>query len=181
VTDLLGQNKRNAEKKRDEAREYFYKMCEQFALDPNAECNPELRHIKQALADNKELEEFKAFFENYDPDKTEQVMLWLSQADMKGLPEAIREQAMTLVTCGIKYVAGDKWRPIETAPKDGRQIIIADFTIGRRHQVIASWNGLKGCWCTVRQSLGQFLDYSHWQPLPNPPTSEQTDLSTDNC
>ena len=61
------------------------------------------------------------------------------------------------------------WQPIETAPKDGRQIIIADFTIGRTHQVIASWNSLKGCWCTVRHNLGQFLDYSHWQPLAEPP------------
>lgn len=64
-----------------------------------------------------------------------------------------------------------EWQPIETAPKDGNVIILADH----RGRVVAS------CWTGDEEYPWEFLDGSdttngwdahrptHWQPLPEPP------------
>lgn len=55
-----------------------------------------------------------------------------------------------------------EWQPIETAPKDGRDILVMDgdwLTIGW-------WSGEE--WC--RQDLHLSLSNpTHWMPLPEPP------------
>jgi hypothetical protein len=60
----------------------------------------------------------------------------------------------------------DRWRLIETAPKDGTTVLV-----GRWDQKVATiysdhWAEDPGCWC---DSSGSFLP-THWMPLPDPPT-----------
>lgn len=65
------------------------------------------------------------------------------------------------------------WRPIETAPRDGTDILAA----GRYGPIrVARWDekapslysGVPGSW---RANVYTFveLELTHWQPLPNPP------------
>lgn len=67
-----------------------------------------------------------------------------------------------------------KWQPIETAPKDGTEILIVERN-GRRR--VAKWLepwGSKGDWY-VQVSTGDdhypTIEVIGWQPLPSPPIS----------
>lgn len=64
----------------------------------------------------------------------------------------------------------EDWRPIETAPKDGTSILLA--TAGKPGVDLLEWKGGKrGGWTTECGSF-QYGDgiFTHWQPLPTPPT-----------
>lgn len=66
--------------------------------------------------------------------------------------------------------AWPKWRPIETAPKDGTLVIIYD---PRSHRAYAC--GFEfGIWQTgVWDSRGP-VSPTHWLPLPPPPEGDAT-------
>ncbi len=71
-------------------------------------------------------------------------------------------------------VFGDIWRPIETAPKDGRRILL---TWCRLQHAKNSWGTVRiGKWSGSQWALdmaGHFrLDCTHWMPLPEPPQPE---------
>jgi hypothetical protein len=67
------------------------------------------------------------------------------------------------------------WQPIETAPKDGTQILIFSRAEGR---AIASFSHIDADG-TVWWKSGEFPDYSsgatHWLPLPKGPSEEVAD------
>lgn len=62
----------------------------------------------------------------------------------------------------------DEWQPIETAPKDGTEIVAHDSKTGRSHVT----------WCVLRHwhdpddhyysEASDFIP-THWMPLPPPP------------
>ena len=72
------------------------------------------------------------------------------------------------------------WQPIETAPRDGTLVLLA----GKWH-VGDDWHMLTACWTTLlsvdaqKSDYGWFsdvmslelwkADFTHWQPLPDPP------------
>lgn len=60
-----------------------------------------------------------------------------------------------------------KWQPIETAPKDGTQLLLT--CVGWAEPVVAHWNA--GAW-----DDGDYCDYmtglTHWMPLPPPPAGD---------
>ncbi len=62
------------------------------------------------------------------------------------------------------------WQPIETAPKDGRNIFIfipQEFNTG----IYTAWWS-RDHWCSIDSSwIGRDLP-THWMPLPNPPLKE---------
>lgn len=73
------------------------------------------------------------------------------------------------------------WRPIATAPKDGRQILVC----GPETQHVVYWDrtALGERWCLVTSTVAWkqrdtqttvvFEDYlTHWQPLPALPASD---------
>ena len=63
-----------------------------------------------------------------------------------------------------------KWRPIETAPKDGTQIIIAvadaddEFEPGW-----AFWSERFNNWMIPTTARGYEMYPTHWMPMPEPP------------
>jgi len=69
------------------------------------------------------------------------------------------------------------WQPIETAPKDGRELLVGRFAFGRNWQCVSSWRGPSrgehdypygdNAW---RDSNGRHLAGTHWMPLPEPPS-----------
>ena len=59
-----------------------------------------------------------------------------------------------------------EWQPIETAPRDGKLIVV--YTKGIID--IAFWNGPLEYWATF--AFYQSKRPTHWMPLPEPPEEE---------
>lgn len=58
----------------------------------------------------------------------------------------------------------DKWQPIDTAPKDGTEILTYAYTNMR----VALWDDYTRDWrCNVHSFVQ--INPSHWMPLPPPP------------
>lgn len=75
-----------------------------------------------------------------------------------------------------------KWQLIETAPKDGRTILIFGkpdnlvineselLTFKQEAIYTAAWDEMDGAFCLSGGSwLGPFVDPTHWMPLPKLP------------
>lgn len=64
-----------------------------------------------------------------------------------------------------------KWRPIESAPMDGREIFILCAASGNAY--VASWEeGDDGGWCHSCSGFALAETPTHWMPIPE--TDEQT-------
>jgi len=62
---------------------------------------------------------------------------------------------------------GANWQPIETAPKDGRWILVARDDM----QGVVWWNKNSDHWALA--PLSYFDRPTHWMPLPQPPQVEK--------
>jgi len=65
-------------------------------------------------------------------------------------------------------VLPSQWQPIETAPKDGTDVLIAEYG----DVAIAHWDRFgRGRWLGPRDNYGQceIMQPTHWLPLPEPP------------
>lgn len=72
-----------------------------------------------------------------------------------------------------------EWQPIETAPKDGTEILAFGLNRGKGpdfHIVVASWTsyGDFGFGWFEDESDLELAFLSHWAPLPPPPTAART-------
>ena len=66
-----------------------------------------------------------------------------------------------------------EWQPIETAPKDGTEIILWESRKG--HRWLAFWH--VDCWVTSGSAEAgnyNFPVFTHWQPLPSPPKEQES-------
>lgn len=69
-----------------------------------------------------------------------------------------------------------EWRPIETAPRDGTEILVfepAKGEYGSQYIAVVSfkeqgWNGPK--WYETLNEEHTVDEPTHWMPLPKPPT-----------
>jgi hypothetical protein len=80
------------------------------------------------------------------------------------------------------------WMTIETAPKDGRSVLIAE-NIGTRWCVaeghyVRKYRQRKGTWYGVRDygddEFSQPYKPTHWQPLPKPPVAALSQSQSPN-
>ena len=100
--------------------------------------------------------------------------------DAKGAlaPHGIGGHARTIIEAFIQHelarrtpepTAVSEWQPIATAPKDGKDILVAASTSLVR---IAFWDAARGgvwsCW-PGREDLTATV--THWQPLPSGPAA----------
>lgn len=77
------------------------------------------------------------------------------------------------------YKALDLWRPIETAPKDGTEIIVSggiwgsdsvscEFEAKFKKSACVSWDdGSFNRWCEVDDKTTYYRP-THWMPMPEP-------------
>lgn len=59
-----------------------------------------------------------------------------------------------------------EWRPIESAPRDGGEILCFARHYGKDVRFVAIWNGVE--WYT---GWGTSIQPTHWKPLDAPPTT----------
>jgi hypothetical protein len=60
------------------------------------------------------------------------------------------------------------WQPIETAPKDGRDVLVCYAVRDGQRVVCGRWLRWQKRWIT---DIG-FVPATHWMPLPAPPPDE---------
>lgn len=76
-----------------------------------------------------------------------------------------------------------EWQPIETAPKDGGDLLLwqpgaeCSIVVGRWQSFTDADTGEQSSWWAPADSLisdvcGSLEDVSHWMPLPSPPQTE---------
>lgn len=63
----------------------------------------------------------------------------------------------------------NKWQPIETAPKDGTNILVYSESIGRMIAWYKFNNYPFGDWVNLRFDI---ISPTHWMPLPEPPKED---------
>jgi len=81
---------------------------------------------------------------------------------------SVAQAALTAITdAGYRIVPG--WQPIETAPKDGTQILAWIGRVGMGHQVLSFYDGR---WREPANGLGLKFDPAAWMPLPAAPGDE---------
>ncbi len=90
---------------------------------------------------------------------------WMKyESDAKRMIELVRKFVAAPPTA-----QAEGWRPIETAPRDGTEVLADTSGLGR---VVVYWDDEESQWGT---GLG-YLDRgapTHWMPLPPPPTSAE--------
>ncbi len=65
-----------------------------------------------------------------------------------------------------------EWQPIETAPKDGTDVLIGWFELpGQKSMTIVFWHSFRKAWCNTWTlfSANAVSQPTHWMPLPEPP------------
>ena len=106
---------------------------------------------------------------------------WLAR-DLKSAKEEVSQWPENIqgYISGVAKTGGEEWQPIETAPKDGRTILIG--AAGPR--VCAAfwmndWYGDKSLpgWMMdgMDEEYGSYKNPTHWMPLPAPPTAKTGD------
>jgi cell wall assembly regulator SMI1 len=72
----------------------------------------------------------------------------------------------------VTFYVSDLWLPIESAPKDGSDIIVLIPEAGSQAVDIARWESFRGdgAWHAARCADGlEVGPVTHWMPLPVPP------------
>ena len=79
--------------------------------------------------------------------------------------------AAMLAAAPTPPVSGDRWQPIETAPKDGSYVLLA----GKRREDIASGYWLQYAYACNGAWIWPFVlkDPTHWVPLPKAPAMQE--------
>jgi hypothetical protein len=73
-----------------------------------------------------------------------------------------------------------EWQPIETAPKDGTDILVADYRVagGFMNVVAYTDEDFPNVWETQEFLAYHHEAFTHWMPLPNPPITNPRDHSS---
>jgi len=79
--------------------------------------------------------------------------------------------------CSRDKSSSFSWQPIETAPKDGTQLLLArrQLLSGELIAVSGSWNSGGAMHMPHWMTPVMGFQPTHWMPLPSPPASPQTD------
>lgn len=63
-----------------------------------------------------------------------------------------------------------EWQPIDTAPKDGSDILVVSESAEFKIIFWSEDDGEDGCWCDPLYFIGEETEtLTHWMPLPEPP------------
>lgn len=113
-----------------------------------------------------------------DPAALEAVARAICAADAPGLtPADIEEGWLYCVSEGRAAIRAlrehEGWKPINSAPRDGRIILLTSTHRSWKYPFPAKWDKQHGRWVFADEPLNDIWAVSdlitHWQPLPPPP------------
>ena len=118
----------------------------------------------------------EAFEAHYCPDasaeeKAQIFRIWPDGRYFNGYTQARYEgwqAARSAPAAPVELPQGDGWMPIESAPKDGSEILL----VSRKGRIA------NGCWMTANDKVGAWMwpyvlqEPTHWMPLPQPPKEQ---------
>ncbi len=61
------------------------------------------------------------------------------------------------------------WQPIDTAPKDGRRVLLCNLPVSWIY--VGHWDDDEECGQCWRDDDHERADPTHWQPLPEAPST----------
>lgn len=96
-----------------------------------------------------------------------------AKLEFSGVSGSIAGETGANAANGLGVAGGTRWRPIETAPRDGTPVLtylppLPHQTVGWIN--IQKWKGDKAGWISVGKPKRRTnFQPTHWQPLPTPP------------
>ena len=87
--------------------------------------------------------------------------------------ESIRPTLELLMPTALEMAKGNVWQPIETAPKDGTQIIVGCSKYKRSYVAIFERGTWRSGWEGGDWTFDVELKPTHWMPLPTPPKESE--------
>lgn len=109
------------------------------------------------------------------PEKLEDISPLYTQAPVQAVQEAVEKlkaRDKTLRELRGKYPvqAVPDWQPIETAPKDGTEILAADSEVEGGFMQVVAYDALYSApWRTQEDYGYRERAFTHWMPRPQPP------------
>jgi len=104
--------------------------------------------------------------------------IWLSipRYMHKSIEDAAARYRETVCLAALEEAARVAWQPIETAPKDGREILMAygNGTGDVSPPMVVAWCKKIRGWFIVGVEIEVLTKPTHWMPLPAPPTETPT-------
>lgn len=95
----------------------------------------------------------------------------------RSFPNEYADEVTADLAALLSYVEGMKWRPIESAPKDGTRLMLAKI-VGHPANPTALWWACAGLWSDRWNNWNDGVEPcglagpTHWLPLPPPPDRE---------
>ena len=111
---------------------------------------------------------------------------WIAQIWHEGTPVKVAASDLHVATQAARWgweqhrssTTAMTWQPIDTAPKDGTEILISDYdAIEIVHWVAPQFNLILGVWVN-RDNHVMFPCW--WQPLPDHPSTEDENTRSEN-
>lgn len=84
------------------------------------------------------------------------------------LHKYLRTSGKSPFEVALYFANRNEWQPIETAPKDGRYIIIS---VNSNYQVICNWVSEEKGWMTRTAQFYGMDRVTHWKPIEPPKDS----------
>lgn len=131
---------------------------------------------------------------NMDCDGIERQIDALTKSQREAI-KAMHEENKRLKERIAELEKADEWQPIETAPKDDREILVASFRVVKNHNDLneaylccdyivnsyykkhgqgkAQKNFKEGFYLPWQFGSGVMLVPTHWKPLPTPPEENE--------
>lgn len=94
--------------------------------------------------------------------------------DLEKWLEKVANERDTLIAALRSFPAGETWRPIASAPKDGRQVLLW-WPYWTKRPTIGYWKHTR--WIAEASLSEADTDPTptHWMPLPTPPVPADTE------
>lgn len=95
-----------------------------------------------------------------------------AQTEVSAARYRVEQATADLAKAEARLAAAIDWQPVDTAPQDGREILMA-YGVGVGDvapPMVVSWDILAAAWVLPGIRISIDTPGTHWRPLPPPPT-----------
>lgn len=103
-----------------------------------------------------------------EPTREEVLEIELSQ--LRSAYDELAGQVQELTAERDALRKADEWQPIETAPKDGTEVVVRDGVDGSHSAIFTTYRGITDWFHSC--NMGWLPSARYWKPLPNTPAKQ---------